>query len=123
MSAAEVRALPADQIHVELHTHRHRSPADPGLFVQELRDTELMIERLRGRTPRHFCYPDGVFRADMAPLLDKLQIRSATTCRSGLLSANTNRFLIPRFVDSMNVSEETFRGWIAGTANLLPRRA
>ena len=122
MSAAEVRGLPADKIDVELHTHRHRTPNDPALFLQELRENETIIEQLRGRTPRHFCYPDGVFRSDMAPLLHELQIRSATTCRSGLLSANTNRYLIPRFVDSMNVSEETFRGWIAGTANLLPRR-
>jgi hypothetical protein len=29
---------------------------------------------------------------------------------------------VPRFVDSMNVSDETFRGWITGTASMLPRR-
>jgi peptidoglycan/xylan/chitin deacetylase (PgdA/CDA1 family) len=123
MSAAEVRALPADQIDVELHTHRHRTPADPELFLRELRDNEAVIQDLRGRVPRHFCYPDGVFRSEMAAVLDRMHILSATTCRSGLLSPTTNRFLIPRVVDTMNGSEETFRGWIAGTANLLPRRA
>ena len=122
MSAAEVRMLPSDLIDVELHTHRHRTPADPELFLRELRDNEAVIQELRGRAPRHFCYPDGVFRSGMASVLDRMNILSGTTCRFGLLAPSTNRFLVPRVVDSMNVSEETFRGWIAGTANLLPRR-
>jgi len=96
---------------------------DSGLLLRELRDNDEVIRELRGRAPRHFCYPDGHFRPDMVPILDKMGIRSATTCKAGMLSVDTNPFLVPRFVDTMNVSDETFRAWVAGTASLLPRRA
>ena len=122
MSAAAVRDLPTDQIQVELHTHRHRVPVDPASFLRELQENDAVIRELRGRAPRHFCYPDGYFRAAMVPVLRRTGILSATTCKSGMLSVRTNPYFVPRFLDSMNVSDERFRAWIAGTASLLPRR-
>lgn len=93
-------------------------PSGP-LFLRELRDNDAAIRELRGRPPRHFCYPSGVFRPDMAPALREMRIRSATTCQFGFWSAATDPLLVPRLVDTMLVSEEVFRGWISGTANLL----
>jgi len=122
MSAAEVQKLPANLVQVELHTHRHRAPSDPELFRRELEDNASMIMRLRDREPVHFCYPSGIVRKSMLAVLKDFGISSATTCRTGFFDEASNPLLIPRLTDSMTLSEETFRSWIAGTASMLPRR-
>jgi len=122
MSSDEVRALPRELVDVELHTHRHRTPENRDEFLKELRDNDVLIRQLRVRPPQHFCYPSGVFRSDMVPVLEQMKVESATTCRSGMLSPSTDLMFIPRLVDTMNISDEMFRAWVGGTAGLLPRR-
>ncbi len=48
-------------------------------------------------------------------------ILSATTCEAGLCVAKTNP-LLPRLVDTSGISDIEFRGWLMGTAGLLPKR-
>jgi peptidoglycan/xylan/chitin deacetylase (PgdA/CDA1 family) len=123
MTPNEVKALPADLIGVELHTHRHRTPHDPALFTREIVENRDRIAALCGRTPTHFCYPSGCWRPDMLPLLRQQGIRSATTCFPGYMTPSTDSLVAPRFIDTMLTSEATFRGWLSGFAALLPRRA
>ena len=122
MSGSEVRNLPHDLVQVEMHTHRHRAPREPELFRQELDDNAKVITELRDRAPRHFCYPSGVVRNTMFPVLRDAGIQSATTCRTGFFDATTDPLLVPRLTDSMTISEETFRSWLSGMASMLPRR-
>jgi peptidoglycan/xylan/chitin deacetylase (PgdA/CDA1 family) len=123
MTPEEVKALPVDLINVELHTHRHRTPRDPGLFTRELVENRDRIARLRAVRPTHFCYPGGVYRPDMLPLLREQGVRSATTCVSGYVTCATDPLQAPRFLDKMVTPDAVFRGWLSGLAALLPRRA
>jgi peptidoglycan/xylan/chitin deacetylase (PgdA/CDA1 family) len=123
MTPAEVRALPSDLVDVQLHTHRHRTPEDPALFVREIVENRDRIATLRGAIPTHFCYPDGRYRPAMLPLLRQEGIRSGTTCVPGYVASATDPLLAPRFIDTMLISDTVFRGWLSGFAAFLPRRA
>lgn len=124
MTPEQVRNLPTDLIDVQLHTHRHRTPRDRVAFERELTDNKQSIARMtadpRGR--RHFCYPSGDYDRAFLPWLREWGIESATTCVPGLAGPDSHPLLLPRFVDTMQVSREDFAAWASGFAMLLPRR-
>ena len=120
MSAAEVAALPQSLVDVQLHTHRHRTPDVREDFLRELADNEREIMALRGDgRPRHFCYPSGVYRPGMLPWLREFGVHTATTCDPGLATAQTHPLLLPRFIDTMGVSDAKFACWAAGSGYLV----
>ncbi len=125
MSPDEVSALPSDLVDVQLHTHRHRVPRREGLFRQEIRDNRDAIAALRQDAPVavHFCYPSGYHEPRFLPWLQDENVMTATTCIPGIASPVDNPLLLPRFVDTMNVSAIEFNAWIAGAGAWLPRRA
>jgi peptidoglycan/xylan/chitin deacetylase (PgdA/CDA1 family) len=125
MSPDTVRALPAELVDVQLHTHRHRTPRDRELFVREIEDNALLIRELRGDANPldQFCYPSGVYYGDFFPWLRECEVRYATTCVPDLASRDSNPMLVPRFIDTMAQSETTFEAWVSGFAALLPRRS
>lgn len=122
MTPAEVTDLSARGVDFELHTHCHRTPEDPDLFVTEIRENRKRLERMTGRAARHFCYPSGVYRPSYLPKLRAEGILSATTCDPDLASQTSERLLLPRFVDTNSISEVEFEAWITGAACWLPRR-
>src|SRR5215831_16257984 len=83
MNAQEIAEVAKDGVDVELHTHRHRTPEDEGLFQRELDDNRRRIETLTGKSPQHFCYPSGVYRQKFVSWLQKDRVLSATTCDAG----------------------------------------
>ena len=121
MTPAEASAVAAQGISLELHTHRHRTPEDPALFIREIEENKEHVQAISGNEPRHFCYPSGVHRPAMLPLLRQCGVRSATTCESGLAEHNTEPLLIPRMLDLDNRSQESFEGWLSGVEAILYR--
>ncbi len=122
MSPDEVIELSAAEVDFELHTHRHRTPLDEGLFRREIRDNRIRLRALTGRTPRHFCYPSGVYHREFLPWLEAEEVEFATTCEPNLASPRSDRLLLPRFLDHGNLSAIEFESAIAGPALLLPNR-
>lgn len=124
MNANEVRSLSRDLVDFQLHTHRHRSPTDRSDFHAELDQNQRGIELATGDTsPRkHFCYPSGVYSPALRENVARYNLLSATTCDPGLASPSSDRLLLPRFIDTMSVSDATFAAWVTGGAALLPRR-
>jgi peptidoglycan/xylan/chitin deacetylase (PgdA/CDA1 family) len=118
MSPAEIQALDRTLIDVQLHTHRHRSPRDRRAFLLELEENASVIRSLRGNSHelRHFCYPSGDHVPDYVEWLREAGVRWATTCSPGLASPDCNPYLLPRFVDSEAVPEDTFIAWVSGLA-------
>jgi peptidoglycan/xylan/chitin deacetylase (PgdA/CDA1 family) len=110
MTGSELRSLDADLVDVQLHTHRHRTPRNEVLFRKEIDDNRQAIEHLRGRYEplEHFCYPSGDYADEFLPWLREAGVRSATTCDPDLATSETDPMLLPRFVDTMNVSELFF---------------
>lgn len=123
MNPEEVASLPRDLIDVQLHTHRHRVPADQHLFEQEIVENRRLISEMTGsESVTHFCYPSGVTNPAYEPWLRALNVASATTCFPGLARPSSNSFMIPRLIDTSFLSELEFEGWLSGAAAFLPRR-
>ncbi len=114
MTPAEVAELAAQGCDVQLHTHRHRTPEDRDLFLREIRDNRERIEEFTGKSPVHFCYPCGVYRPEYLPWLAAEGVVSATTCENALARPDSNRLLLPRFVDHANLSPIEFEAGISG---------
>jgi peptidoglycan/xylan/chitin deacetylase (PgdA/CDA1 family) len=110
-------------VDIELHTHRHRVPLDRELFLREIDENRARIERMTGRTPRHFCYPSGVYNDAFYPWLKERGVISATTCEVGLTSRKTPPLVVPRLVDVSALQDNEFEGWLCGFSSVLPQTA
>lgn len=125
MSADEVSRLPRDLIDVQLHTHRHRVPTEANAFEREIVDNRREIVSMTSapaESVRHFCYPSGVTNPSFPGWLTRLGVRSATTCFPGIASKESDPLMLPRLIDTMNLSDVEFEGWLTGASAFLPRR-
>ena len=114
MTAEQLRQIAAAGIDVQLHTHRHRTPVDEQLFLREIRDNREWLASKIGKRATHFCYPSGIYRNDFLPWLKAEGVVSATTCDHGFATRRCEPLLLPRLLDSMNLSESDFEAWLAG---------
>jgi peptidoglycan/xylan/chitin deacetylase (PgdA/CDA1 family) len=124
MTPAELRGLDPGIVDVQLHTHRHRVPRDPGLFTREILDNRSALAAA-GLDPTqrvHFCYPSGVHHPEFLPWLREAGVVSATTCEAGIASSRDEPLLLPRLIDTMFTPEVEFEAWISGVRGLLNRR-
>jgi peptidoglycan/xylan/chitin deacetylase (PgdA/CDA1 family) len=120
---AEVKAVAAQGISVQLHTHRHRSASDRQTYLRELDENRQHISDIVGNEPRHFCYPNGNHKPEYVGWLREAGVISATTCNVGLTDQATERLLLPRLVDTSSLSDAEFEGWLTGFEELLPHRS
>lgn len=123
MSKEELAGLDRSLVDIQLHTHRHRTPRNEALFVDEVADNRKAIRALMPERaePTHFCYPSGDYDLAFLPWLRKEGVVSATTCEAGIASARHDPLLLPRLIDTMHLPEYLFRSWLAGTAGLFAR--
>lgn len=122
LNPGEVTELAVRGVDVQLHTHRHRMPADKDLFAGEIAENRRQIQELTGRFPSHFCYPSNILRPDLLQWFPEWKIVSATTCDAGLASPRTDPFRLPRLVDTSSLGDIEFESWLVGVAALLPSR-
>ncbi len=118
----QVRQLAADGVDIQLHTHRHRTPLDRGLFLREIEDNRKSIQAMTGTRASHFCYPSGEYNLTFLPWLKEAGVVSATTCEQGLASPSSNPLLLPRLIDVSSLSSIEFESWLTGISAALPRR-
>lgn len=121
MNPSERAELAAAGVDFQLHTHRHRTPLDERLFRKEIQDNRRSLQKL-GETAVHFCYPSGIYRTQFVDWLQRENVLSATTCDPGLASRRSNRFLLPRLVDTSARTPVEFEAWLTGLAHLLSVR-
>jgi peptidoglycan/xylan/chitin deacetylase (PgdA/CDA1 family) len=123
MNPEEVGEISAGGIDVQLHTHRHRTPVDRGLFVQEIQQNRQYITELTGRNHVvHFCYPSGANQPDFLRWLREAGVESATTCDQDYTSQQSNPLLLPRLLDQFAISDHEFEAWLTGFMGFMPRR-
>ena len=122
LTPAEVTELSANDIDVQLHTHRHRTPKDRELFIREIEDNRKSIQEMTGKRATHFCYPSGAYDGAFLPWLRESGVISATTCEPGFASVNVDRLLLPRVLDNPALSPIEFESWLTGVSAALPRR-
>jgi peptidoglycan/xylan/chitin deacetylase (PgdA/CDA1 family) len=118
MRPEEIRALDPRLVSVQLHTHRHLTPGSMEQLREELDRNAAEIVDLTGRNDvtSHFCYPSGMYSRDFVNWLDQYGVKSATTCVPHYSTKETPRLEIPRFIDTMSVSADTFEAWVTGSA-------
>lgn len=122
MTPDEVREVAQAGIDVQLHTHRHWVPNNESLLRREILENRERIESITGRPAHHLCYPSGVNFPELLPWLRDLDVRSGTTCESGLATPEQDPLLLPRFVDHSGVSGLEFEAWATGVLSVLPHR-
>ena len=122
MRPDEIRAMTAEGVDFQLHTHMHRSLDDPQEFVQDILLNRELLHSMTGTWASHFCYPSGNYHYDYLPVLREHGIESATTCDPDLATQDSDPLLLPRFVDTDEVSTIVFESWVTGVAARLPRR-
>lgn len=120
MSAAQLSELPAAGVDLQLHTHRHRFPADDrAACSSEIDLNRRFIEQVSGLRPTHFCYPSGEYSAHQKDWLRDFGVTSATTTRHGLCYAGINPMELPRFLDSDAYAPELFDAALSGLLAVL----
>jgi len=122
MTRSEVAGIAMREIGVEMHTHRHRVPADVQDLLDDIRVNRELIASTTGRVPRHLCYPNGVYHRCHLSHLRLHGVETATTCDPDLAAVSRDRLLMPRFVDCEACSQATFEAWVTGVACWIPRR-
>jgi len=124
MNPEELADLDRTLIDVELHTHRHRPPLGRDKLGREINDNRKSLRAMLGDDldPRHFCYPSGIYARQMLPWLAENDVSSATTCDPGLVDPNTEALLLPRFIDTEEIPDAVFDGWVSGFCSWLPQR-
>ncbi len=122
MNHSEIRQLAAEGVDFQLHTHRHRTPADRALFQKEIRDNRDRLRELTGQQAEHFCYPGGVYDLQFLPWLREEGVLSATTCDIGLAAATHNPLLLPRYIDTPGQSPIEYESWLSGVGHIVSRK-
>jgi hypothetical protein len=108
-------------MNVQLHTHRHHAPKTRESFLHELEENSDFISKFTN-LPRHFSYPNGLYAPCYTSWLGACEVVSATTCDPGLASTDSDRYKLPRLVDTSSLPLIELEGWISGFSNFLPHR-
>jgi peptidoglycan/xylan/chitin deacetylase (PgdA/CDA1 family) len=124
MTELELAELEDALVDVQLHTHKHLQPRDRQQFAREIAENRRVLESagIPEARLRHYCYPNGEVRPELTGWLRELQVRSATTCVPGIAGNDSESLLLPRFVDTQDVTPLKFEAWLCGAAALLPQR-
>ncbi len=124
MTPAELAELDPALVDVQLHTHRHRPPLGRKLLSDEISDNREALSAYLGRSDgfRHFCFPSGIYAREMQPWLEESGVESATTCDPDLAAPNSHPLFLPRFIDTPDISEPAFDGWVSGFCAWLPQK-
>jgi hypothetical protein len=121
LSADELATLAAAGVDIELHTHRHHAPKKRESFVIDVEENRNFIRRFT-KLPHHFSYPHLLYAPCYGQWLGHCDVDSATTCEPGLVTNQSNRYNLPRLVDTSSLSLLELEGWISGFSKFLPRR-
>ncbi|MDO8285234.1 MAG: polysaccharide deacetylase family protein [Rhodoferax sp.] len=116
-----VAKLCANGLDLQLHTHRHRLPAEDALLTDEIDTNRRIIEGLSGRPANHLCYPSGEYRRSQFPLLKKLGVQSATTTHLELVNHRCDSLELPRLLDGENLHPVELDAELSGFSSLVRR--
>jgi len=120
-SPDDVAMLCANGLDLQLHTHRHRLPAESALLADEIDTNRRIVEGLSGRPANHLCYPSGEYRRSQFPLLTKLGVQSATTTQLGLVNHRYDSLELPRLLDGENLHPVELDAELSGFSSLFRR--
>ncbi len=119
LTMEEAKLLSEKGIEIQMHTHRHCFPSEnERVAQQEILDNKKVLEKIVSYPLEHFCYPSGIWSEHQWPWLEKLNIKSATTCAPGLNDSASPVFGLTRFLDSEHIREIEFKAELFGFMEL-----
>jgi peptidoglycan/xylan/chitin deacetylase (PgdA/CDA1 family) len=119
MSPAELKFAARQGVDIQLHTHRHRFPADDlSACALEIAENRAVLETVIGQVPRHFCYPSGDWHPVHWSVLQSQGVRSATTCEPGLNEAGGAPYAMRRILDGEHLDPIEFEAALSGFLSL-----
>jgi peptidoglycan/xylan/chitin deacetylase (PgdA/CDA1 family) len=121
MNVREIEELARWGIDIELHTHRHRFPADKAETIREIAENREVLEPLAGKGLAHLCYPSGVYCREQWPWLREAGIRSAVTTERGLNYRGVHPYAVKRFGDDDLLSQIEFEAEVYGFTDIIRR--
>ena len=121
LSTDELDQLKQHGVDIQLHTHRHVFPIDMAVATKEIQDNKATVNPLLDVPMTHFCYPSGVWSTRHWQVLEREQIKTATTCQTGFVDERSPKFAWPRVLDSSRVSQIEFEAEVSGFNELLRR--
>jgi peptidoglycan/xylan/chitin deacetylase (PgdA/CDA1 family) len=121
LSVEELTKLAAEGVDIELHTHRHYAPKSREYFLAELEENRKAIVQFT-KVPHHFSYPHGLHEEQFDEWLGLFEVVSATTCEPGLATNSSDRYKLPRLIDTSSLHPVELEGWISGFSKFLPRK-
>ena len=116
MTPEELRELAQKGIDIQLHTHRHVFPGDDMARAErEIAENRAALTRMLGqRSFAHFCYPSGLWAEHQWAWLDRMGVKSTTTCLYGLNSRKSPRQALGRFLDAQDIHPLEFEAFLTG---------
>lgn len=98
------------------HTHNHKILTTISLHEaeEEIVTSRDYLERITGRRPVHFCYPNGNYNNEIINLLKKLGYSTGFTDIDWFCGSNTSQFEIPRFPIGRTDSIENYSARLSG---------
>ena len=122
MTGEEIREMADSGIDIQLHTHRHRLPADDRRAMElEISENAAVLRELTRAPLVHLCYPSGFYVAQQLPWLEALGLRTATTTMRGFNYPETPRLELRRFLDSEAICDIEFEAELSGFFELIRR--
>ena len=107
-------------VDIQLHTHRHRFPPhDLEDSKKEILDNKKILEVITGKTLHHLCYPSGEHSTAQYPILEELDVHSATVVENGLNDSNSHKYELTRFLDGENIHQIEFEAEMSGFSEYL----
>lgn len=123
MKPGEVRDAHERGLDIQLHTHSHRMHGfNPDRLRQELERNRDVLGQMLGKAPaqlNHFCYPSGLYRPELFPVLASSGIQSATTTEFGLNPPGTSPYALKRILDGESLSDIEFEARLSGFWSLM----
>lgn len=121
INAEELQVCIDHKVDIELHTHRHDFPSEQNKADEEIKRNKKEVDSLLPIGMSHFCYPSGVWNKEHWKVLNDNEIKTATTCETGLVDNNTPLYAWNRILDSARVSELEFEAEMTGALELIRR--
>lgn len=119
LSSTQVKLIKEKGADIQLHSHIHYTPSNEKDFIHEINRNRECIENITNVTPEHFCYPSGKYTSDNINYLNKLNIKTATTCNKGFCSAKSKHLELPRFLDGEHIPQIIFEAEVSGVMEII----
>lgn len=91
------------------HLHQHLETLNPSEVKTDVLESQMILDRLTGKTIPGFAYPFGSYSEKTVEVLSSLGFKGALTVEEGVVTPDSKPFELPRMTMSREVSFTEFK--------------